>query len=1086
MPDQKPPLTLVLGPAGSGKTLWQRQRFVEGIGQSLWAVSSDGQAAYLRQSLAEETGYPERDFERSVTSFRAIVREIANNKGAGEPLHHLSAPLQRLMVAEICRTHIHRDDFLGQMRDSAGFVSALIDRIREWKLACITPVQLRQSAEALKKAGAQSDFVRKTEELARLFIAYEESLKTQKLIDAEDNLRIATEHLLNNALLPGSANLLLIDGYFRLNRAQLELFRAMVSSKNAPELVLTLPYDASQPLLFAASERTLQTLREEFNTKETVCSPLSTPTPLNHLSTHLFTLSPSPTPPTKAPSVCTPIQLFDAPNNYVEAEMVAREFSRIYAKGGYTWSDFMVILRTQGEYAPILASVFERYNIPLGIDSAECLADNPMLKTILRLFAIFQNGWQRDDVLSFLKSSYTLPDKLEADAMRQLSRARRVREGREAWLTLASEERAGLESIRKTFSLLTEFEETLRLEYAAPSHFAERVLSAVEVFGLLERIDQGEPMRAIRDRAVWKSAQEVLDSLVRMAWIGRRATLSQEEFFRELGAAWRDTSALALMLEESVRVVEPYETREAPARVAAVMGLTEKVFPRKITEDPFFRDDERQILRHLVGFDLEDQRGRSDDERLLFYFAVTAPKDQLILTFPRTSDESDALPSFYLDEVRHVFEGIEEGRLVTESRTLADVVPRPTEIVSEGDNLLSLCGNLFEPPTPSEPDLAIQHQREALERLRTALREMPEKILRILNSRLEPRLPRLESPTLRDDFTQTKTSYSVSELEAFRRCPFQYLLRYVWRLHAEEDGGNPRTQGTLLHAILRHYFRSKRESRQPIPHDAETLLSELHAVMEEQLSLVALDTSAHRAEMLIRMLRDALAHFAEREARFAPLFDLTPRYFELAFGQSTGNARIAEDEDREGGHQEDFDPASQPTALELKRADGQGTVQICGTIDRVDTSFGQNYGMVMDYKLGKPPEPRDMESGQSLQLPLYMLALERVFGITAGVGCYDSVRQAGRPRLYRPEIAPNPQFRPTPGEEANSVKPLNRTQYADLLRIAELTAVNVVQEIEEAQVYARPGQYCSYCPYADTCRTSLLHGHDGEPLSQLR
>ena len=90
-----------------------------------------------------------------------------------------------------------------------------------------------------------------------------------------------------------------------------------------------------------------------------------------------------------------------------------------------------------------------------------------------------------------------------------------------------------------------------------------------------------------------------------------------------------------------MRVAEPYETRELPLKVAAVMGLTERVFPRRITEDPFLRDVERIALRQATGLDLEEQRGRADDERFFFYLAVTAPAERLILSYPRSTDESD-------------------------------------------------------------------------------------------------------------------------------------------------------------------------------------------------------------------------------------------------------------------------------------------------------------------------------------------------------------------------------------------------------------------------------------------------------------
>ena len=126
-----------------------------------------------------------------------------------------------------------------------------------------------------------------------------------------------------------------------------------------------------------------------------------------------------------------------------------------------------------------------------------------------------------------------------------------------------------------------------------------------------------------------------------------------------------------------VRVAEPYDARERPLKVAAVMGLTERVFPRRITEDPFLRDEERVALAQWAGLDLEEQKGRADDERFFFYLAVTAPC--------RTPDP---LLSPLRRRIRHpalVLSGRSADALCAESRnclnvvsrTLADVAPRP-------------------------------------------------------------------------------------------------------------------------------------------------------------------------------------------------------------------------------------------------------------------------------------------------------------------------------------------------------------------------------------------------------------------------
>jgi RecB family exonuclease len=159
-------------------------------------------------------------------------------------------------------------------------------------------------------------------------------------------------------------------------------------------------------------------------------------------------------------------------------------------------------------------------------------------------------------------------------------------------------------------------------------------------------------------------------------------------------------------------------------------------------------------------------------------------------------------------------------------------------------------------------------------------------------------------------------------------------------------------------------------------------------------------------------------------------------------------------------------------------------VLICGTIDRVDLDGTGQRALVLDYKLGKPPDYAAVQSGSSLQMPLYLLAMERIFRKVGAAACYDSAREAGRPRLFRSEHCAPQQFRPdSPRETGDTVKPLNREQYALLIRNAEATAVQVARRIASAGIEAHPGEHCRACSFRDVCRTTLLGGHDGEPLS---
>jgi ATP-dependent helicase/DNAse subunit B len=89
-----------------------------------------------------------------------------------------------------------------------------------------------------------------------------------------------------------------------------------------------------------------------------------------------------------------------------------------------------------------------------------------------------------------------------------------------------------------------------------------------------------------------------------------------------------------------------------------------------------------------------------------------------------------------------------------------------------------------------------------------------------------------------------------------------------------------------------------------------------------------------------------------------------PAYFELAFGGMKSAAR---------------DPHSKEEPLELTRSTfvGEETIKVSGQIDRIDVA-SDNTLIAYDYKLSTGSTKDDIKSGRSLQLPIYLEALERL------------------------------------------------------------------------------------------------------------
>src|SRR6185436_1570085 len=91
---------------------------------------------------------------------------------------------------------------------------------------------------------------------------------------------------------------------------------------------------------------------------------------------------------------------------------------------------------------------------------------------------------------------------------------------------------------------------------------------------------------------------------------------------------------------------------------------------------------------------------------------------------------------------------------------------------------------------------------------------------------------------------------------------------------------------------------------------------------------------------------------------------VVPAYFEVAFGGMKSASR---------------DPHSKAEPLELTRSTfvGEESIKVSGQIDRVDVAT-DNTLIAYDYKLSMGSTKDDIKSGRSLQLPIYLEALERL------------------------------------------------------------------------------------------------------------
>ena len=429
-----------------------------------------------------------------------------------------------------------------------------------------------------------------------------------------------------------------------------------------------------------------------------------------------------------------------------------------------------------------------------------------------------------------------------------------------------------------------------------------------------------------------------------------------------------------------VFVGSPQQARGRTFRVVFVPGLAERMFPQKPHEDPMMLDRE---MRVPLGADLANQEDRGRAERLLLRLAVGSATERLWLSYPRVdaAESRPRVPSFYaLDVMRAITGQIPNHEQLQESAA------------TEGGAGLAW-------PAPEHPATAIDDLEHDLSVLRALLQENPAKVrghahyLLRLNEYLKrsvsarwararaqwtafdglTRLNSLTTPMLETQRLKARP-YSLSALQKFASCPYQFLLSAIYRLEPSEEPEHlqkldPLTRGALFHEVQAEFFRELKNAGR-LPVTTATLPSAL-ATIETLVARVAAKYHEQLAPAIERVWRDEIADIAKDlrvwARRLPDTGDWLPVYFEYSFG--------LRDEGR--------DPSSRTEPVTI---DGRFTLR--GSIDLVEQKRGATLYRITDHKTGKNRTTWKtvVGGGAILQPVLYSLAAEQALAASVSSG----------------------------------------------------------------------------------------------------
>ncbi len=1099
-------LHFIFGKAGSGKSsrcCREIQEYLKSTpGGTAYLLVPD-QGTYTAEYMLAKSFPGEGFVDVTVCGFSRLAYRVFQELHS--PVADALSPLgQQIIIRRLLEEHKDELQVIFRAASYPHFSENLTDFFHQLDMFCVTEKELDDAAER----EGNTPLGKKTADLALLYRAYHEYLRAHFSYEGSLFDLLARE-------IPKSESIrrahVWIDGFNGMAPQKIHIVSALIHT--AKEVTMTLPMDRPEAAMgnpnFARPYQLYRQLQEAERHSDGV---VLTEEKRFH-SEKLLALSRSFFAERSFPcdvqeteiSPTKGIHLLTAARKEDEVDGIARTIITLVRDHGLRYRDILVLMRTPENYNDAFARAFKTYQIPAFIDKKQPMNNHPlvMLTDFLVRFLTAEasrthSGWQAEALFRLLKTAL-LPDftREEIDELENYVLTHRVRpwqwhrpwDFRVYWdleqepSPPSERELAELRQVnewrQRLVSLLDPLAEAWKNAASVKERCAilYRFLLQEQIPKTLSAMDEAQFLTTnLRPHLqVWKKILGLLDEIVHVCGAEAMEPKTFLSLFED-GLSALTYSTIPPTLDH-VTVTGMDRGYAMEAKVVFIPGVIEGEFPKRIEEAGFFTEIEKQQLAKdselLFGNNLMQM---VQQEQFYIYLAMTRGSDALYLTMPTSSDEGqETFPSFLASQMEKLGYLSEKKEILPASAHRDD-----TSFFANPSQALSLLPLVLREGTPTvaSPWAALTAWAMAQPEGAALLNE---KLLCFSYDNTALPLPKELAEKL---FKPGGRFFaSVTRLEKYRACPYQYFLSYGLSLR-ERDDGSPESVdfGNYLHAGLYRFGSALTKNRKQWRDATDAEIFYLSKSIAK--------------EIIPRVKFGALD--ADAASRY------TARSLNKTFKETLKQLRA-------WSRRSHFDTKELEKNFLLHLTDSEGSsFTLNGKIDRLDAE-GNNVA-IFDYKTGKTTASlKEIVSGIKLQLLTYLLAvMEENKGnpllptalmylyLSGDVKSLTSVPPGGKPPLSAKDNASGflladkekirqldekagspesllPVSFKNDGEPRSSNSLLTETQFQNLLETVKKKLISLMNRMMEGDIAIRPYRLgkdsgCTYCPYHAICR----------------
>ena len=958
-------LQFVFGNSGSGKSEYLYNRILEEARENpdvdyLLIVPEQFTMQTQRELVLRQEKNAIMNID--VLSFQRMAFRVFDELGKND-VTILEETGKNLVLRKVAQEKLEELKTLKGNMKKIGYISEIKSLLSELTQYNIGPKDIEM---ILQNSKENEPFQMKMRDIELMYRGFQEYLK-DRYITAEEVLELLSDLADKSEMLKNSV--LILDGFTGFTPLQNNLLRKLF--KISREILVSLCMDTrtdfyTKPVLqdlFYMSKKTVQQLiqiAEETNT--TMEEPVileggetkryRESEALFFLEQNLFRRRSR-----RYQKKTEDIKIYSLRNPRQELEFAAKQICQLVREHNYRYRDVAIVSGDIENYGNYAADIFEKYEIPIFLDTKKNILYHPFIECIRSVLEIMEQDFSYESIFRFLKTGLAGVTYQECDYLENYILALGIRGQKrweEKWVKVPYRwEEKDVEKPEEIRCRIMEYLSPFAACYKEKNANTRQQTKALYQLLVNLKVEQQlkqyqEEFEAKGDLASAKEYEQiygiVMDLFDKVVDLLGEEVLNVREY-REILDAGFEAAKVGVIPPGNDRVVigDIERTRLDHIKILFFIGVNDGIIPKAEISGGIISQMERERLAQQNIELAPTGRERVFIQKFYLYLNMTKPSCGLYLTFSQVNSQGKSLRKSYL--VGTLLKLFPEISIQEEQEDLG-------EIITANSSLSYYIRGLQDTEQAVTDEIF-----KALHQWYQNHLEWSEKIMRLSDAAFFYHKREMLTRETARALYGTVLENSVTRLERFASCAYAHFLTYGLQL-AERQLCEfaPVDMGNVFHGTLETYskelaksgytwFNVEEEKSQEILRNAfEQAVAQYHG---EALFDNARDSyMVHRMERMINRTVWAL----KRQVRSGVF---KPESYEVSFA-------FAEDLD----------------AVNFKLSEEE-KMRLRGRIDRVDTYETKEklYVKIIDYKSGNTQfQLLSMYHGMQLQLVVYLNA----------------------------------------------------------------------------------------------------------------